>query len=103
MESNPSSLCSKRKCRTEPGLDDMVDGPLQTGLIGGVEKCRIDIHAYDPSWPRKSETHASIIAHALGDAALTIEHIGSTSVPDLAAKPIVDILVVVQDSTNESS
>lgn len=47
--------------------------------------------------------HCQIIGAALGDSALRIEHIGSTSVPDLAAKPIIDILVVVQDSTDEST
>lgn len=76
---------------------------METGLIGGVEKRRIEIHDYDPNWPHKFETHARIIAGALGDSALRIEHIGSTSVPGLAAKPIIDILVVVQDSRDEST
>jgi len=74
---------------------------MKTGLIGGVEKRRIEIREYDPEWLNKFQTSARIIADALGDVALTIEHIGSTSVPGLAAKPIVDILVVVQDSANE--
>ena len=72
-------------------------------LLGGVEKCEIRIVDYDTDWPTKFETHARTIAGALGHAALRIEHIGSTSVPDLAAKPIVDILVVVQDSADEST
>ena len=46
--------------------------------------------------------HAKIIGDALGSAAWRIEHIGSTSVPGLAAKPIIDILVVVKDSADES-
>ena len=46
--------------------------------------------------------HAKIITDALGSAARRIEHIGSTSVPGLAAKPIIDILVVVKDSADES-
>lgn len=48
------------------------------------------------------ETHRGIIAMALGDTAVRIEHIGSTSVPGLAAKPIIDILVAVKDSADES-
>jgi len=81
----------------------MADGPMKIGLIGGVEKRRIIIVDYDPAWPKKFERHASNIARALGDSALRIEHIGSTSVRGLAAKPIIDILVVVQDSTDEST
>jgi GrpB-like predicted nucleotidyltransferase (UPF0157 family) len=81
----------------------MSDEPLVTGLIGGVEKCQITIVDYDPLWPRKFATHARVIAGALSGSALLIEHIGSTSVPDLAAKPIIDILVVVHDSADEST
>src|SRR4030095_15038477 len=81
----------------------MADEPLETGLIGGVEKREIRIVDYDEDWPKKFETHARIIADALGSSALRVEHIGSTSVPGLAAKPIIDILVVVSDSADESS
>jgi GrpB-like predicted nucleotidyltransferase (UPF0157 family) len=81
----------------------MADEPLETGLIGGIEKREIKIVAYDPDWPRKFETHARVIAGALGGSALRVEHVGSTSVAGLAAKPIIDILVVVQDSADESS
>jgi GrpB-like predicted nucleotidyltransferase (UPF0157 family) len=81
----------------------MQDEPLKLGVIGEREKSPIRIDEYDSNWPKKFETHAGIIAGALGDAALRIEHIGSTSVPGLGAKPIVDILVVVPDSTNEST
>src|SRR5689334_11000230 len=63
----------------------------------------ITIVDYDSSWPSKFQMHAGRIANALGEVALRIEHIGSTSVPGLAAKPIIDILVVVEDSTIESA
>lgn len=79
------------------------DVSLQTGLIGGIEKREIIIVDYDPTWPAKFERHRCVIAVALGAAALLIDHIGSTSVPGLAAKPIVDLLVVVQDSAVEST
>ena len=81
----------------------MADEPLGTGLIGGVEKREIKLLDYDPDWPKKFETHARVIAGALGGSALRVEHIGSTSVPGLAAKPIIDILVIVPDSANESA
>jgi GrpB-like predicted nucleotidyltransferase (UPF0157 family) len=72
-------------------------------LIGGNEKREIVIVDYDPHWPEKFQEHARIIERALGKNALAIEHVGSTSVPKLAAKPIIDILVVVKDSALEGS
>ena len=63
----------------------------------------IEIRDYDPLWPQTFHKHEEIIAEALGDAALRIEHMGSTAVPGLAAKPIVDILLVVDNSANEVS
>ena len=81
----------------------LANESLKTRLVGGVEKREIKIVEYDPNWPKQFEAHARIIAGALGGAALRIEHIGSTSVPGLAAKPIIDILVVVPNSADESS
>lgn len=54
------------------------------------------IVAYDPNWPIQFESIRSSISSALGDVALAIEHVGSTSVPGLAAKPVLDIDVVVK-------
>jgi GrpB-like predicted nucleotidyltransferase (UPF0157 family) len=56
---------------------------------------------YDPEWARLFEREARKIRAALGDAALRLEHVGSTAVPGLAAKPIVDIVLVVADSAEE--
>jgi GrpB-like predicted nucleotidyltransferase (UPF0157 family) len=50
---------------------------------------------YDPAWPSVFEEEASAIRRALGDIAERIEHVGSTSVPGLAAKPVIDIQVSV--------
>ncbi len=55
----------------------------------------IEIVPYNPQWPAEFERIASEIARALGDQALCIDHIGSTSVPGLAAKDIIDIQVGV--------
>ena len=58
---------------------------------------------YDDAWPERFAGEARRIEAALRDQALAIEHIGSTSVPGLAAKPIIDILLVVPDSAEEGS
>jgi putative glutamine amidotransferase len=51
---------------------------------------------YDPSWPARFEAEAARIRAALGELAVAVDHVGSTSVPGLAAKPIVDIQVSVR-------
>jgi GrpB-like predicted nucleotidyltransferase (UPF0157 family) len=84
-------------------LPAMEHRGLETGVIGDPESADILIADYQPAWLEKFEVHAAVLAAALGRAALRIEHIGSTSVPGLAAKAIIDILVVVKDSADEAS
>lgn len=55
------------------------------------------INEYDPAWPAVFARLAAIVATPLGGLALAIEHIGSTAVPGLAAKPIIDIDIAVAD------
>jgi GrpB-like predicted nucleotidyltransferase (UPF0157 family) len=76
---------------------------LDTNLIGGREAADLVIVDYDETWPAQFEHHRRRIAAALGPpAAATIGHIGSTSVPGLAAKPIIDILVAVGDPDDDA-
>ena len=56
---------------------------------------------YDDAWPVRFEREARHIRTALGTRALMLEHVGSTSVPGLVAKPIIDIVLAVPDSSNE--
>ena len=56
-----------------------------------------------PEWPGLFRRYAEQTAAAFGEAALQIEHIGSTAVPGLAAKPIIDMLVVVENSGDEDA
>jgi GrpB-like predicted nucleotidyltransferase (UPF0157 family) len=72
-------------------------------LIGGREKRAIVIAGYDPAWPVRFEAERARILGAIGPAARRIEHVGSTAVPGLAAKPIVDILVAVEDPDHEAA
>ena len=57
----------------------------------------IFVVAYDPNWPALYEAEKAHILDALGEAVVQIEHIGSTSVPGLAAKPVIDIAVGIVD------
>ena len=56
---------------------------------------------YNPEWPRLFEHEAERVQATLGDRVLLIEHVGSTSVPGLAAKPRIDMLLVVANSADE--
>jgi GrpB-like predicted nucleotidyltransferase (UPF0157 family) len=58
---------------------------------------------YSSDWPSMFLREADRIRRALNHRALRIEHIGSTSVPGLAAKPIIDILLMVEDSADENA
>lgn len=64
---------------------------------------RIHIVDYDPEWPRLFEREARRVQDTLGNRVLLIEHVGSTSVPGLAAKPKIDVLLVVADSADEQA
>ena len=60
-------------------------------------EAEIHIVPYDASWPARFEEERKALAHAIGDYVIgTIEHIGSTAVPGLAAKPVIDIMVGVE-------
>jgi GrpB-like predicted nucleotidyltransferase (UPF0157 family) len=73
------------------------------GITQGSERRGdvIRVVDYDPAWPRRYERWHATLRSCLGDTALRIEHVGSTSVPGLAAKPIVDIQVSVADLQDE--
>jgi GrpB-like predicted nucleotidyltransferase (UPF0157 family) len=58
---------------------------------------------YDPAWPLLFTRLAKQIHEALGDSLLLLEHVGSTSVPGLSAKPIIDMVLAVADSSDELS
>jgi len=61
----------------------------------------IELHEYDPRWPELYEREAARLRRALGERLVLLEHAGSTSVADLPAKPIVDVVLEVPDSADE--
>jgi GrpB-like predicted nucleotidyltransferase (UPF0157 family) len=85
----------------DAGNDDEFDRYLDSALVGGREERDIVIVDYSPTWPGRFLTERERIDPALGATARRIEHIGSTAVPGLAAKPIIDVLVTVEDPDDE--
>ena len=84
-------------------MDAEMDAELDAVLIGGREMRPIVIGDYDSEWPDRFEELALQVKNALGNVVLSVEHIGSTAVPGLAAKPIVDMLLAVHDVTDEGA
>ena len=89
----------------ESGPEPTSDEDLRRLTVGELtpHDAPITLAEYDPDWPRLFAREADRIRTVLGPAALRVEHVGSTSVPGLAAKPIIDILLVVADSAQEST
>ena len=81
------------------------DAEIATYLIGPVipHNAPIALADYDPAWPTLFAREADRIRATLGSTAVLVEHAGSTSVPGLAAKPIIDIVLAVPDSADEQA
>ncbi len=93
---------------TEPSTPHhtpLTEEQIQAAYVEGAQASTgpIVIAEYDPEWPRLYEREAERIRAALGGRVVLLEHAGSTSVPGLAAKPLIDILLVVPDSSDEPS
>lgn len=90
----------------ETTLDDAPAKTVQSGsqyLSERTEPAAIEIVDYDPAWPAQYERLQTRIAAALGTTALSITHVGSTSVPGLPAKPVIDVDIIVADICDEST
>jgi GrpB-like predicted nucleotidyltransferase (UPF0157 family) len=72
-------------------IPDAMSEPL------GLESGAVRLVPYDPRWPGLFEEAARELGHALGARALGIHHVGSTAIPGLPAKPVLDLLVSVPD------
>lgn len=65
-----------------------------------MKTAKVTVTDYDPSWPTAFEKIRKPLADLLGPLAVRIEHVGSTSVPGLAAKPIIDLDVVIANASD---
>ena len=89
----------------DPSDEAAYDEAIAALTIGEPQATwqRIEIREYDPLWPALFEREEARIRAALGDRVLVLEHAGSTSVPGLPAKPLIDIVLEVPDSSDEAS
>jgi len=86
-------------------MTGMSDEQVRAAAVGAPppQYQEIVVADYDPAWPEWFEQAAERIRAALGDKVLELHHVGSTSVPGLAAKPLIDIDLVVADTTDETA
>jgi GrpB-like predicted nucleotidyltransferase (UPF0157 family) len=108
-------MSQAKQARAEKATDgDMVlpalrppltEAEIQAAHVGPLRQWKrpIEIVDYDPEWPRLFQREAARIRAVLGERVLSLEHVGSTSVPGLAAKPKIDMLLVVADSADEAT
>lgn len=86
-------------------ITGMTDEEIAAANVGDVKEhnAPITLVEYDEEWPRLFAREEERIRLALGDKIVALEHTGSTSVPGLSAKPIIDMTLAVPDSSDESS
>jgi GrpB-like predicted nucleotidyltransferase (UPF0157 family) len=87
----------------EPRRGPMTEAGLRAAWVVEPPKltAKLQVVDHDPGWPGLFRREADRIRAVLGEGVVQLEHIGSTSVPGLAAKPIIDILLVVADPADE--
>jgi GrpB-like predicted nucleotidyltransferase (UPF0157 family) len=85
--------------------EPLTDEQIRAAIVGEAarEFQPIVLADYDPTWPALFEREEARIRSALGTSALSIEHAGSTSVPGLSAKPVIDVVLVVASSADEEA
>lgn len=88
---------------TPPTRGPMTEAQIRAAWVREPPRLAgpVELVDYDPSWPELFAREAARIRSALGAAVVLLEHTGSTSVPGLAAKPIVDMVMAVPDSADE--
>ena len=92
---DPADIATFNDSPPPPGESPFVSGHAPT--------TELKIAEYDASWPAQYERLADLIRNALGPAVLALDHVGSTAVPGLAAKPSIDLDLTVADGAAEST
>src|SRR4051812_35829728 len=81
----------------------LTEAQIRAATIGELKPHdgTVLLSEYDPNWPHRYLREAARVRAVLGGRVLGLEHVGSTSVPGLAAKPIIDMVLLVRDSSDE--
>ena len=82
-------------------LTDLAQSDVS--VVGTSPPGTVRVVPYDESWPERAAELVASIRDALGERVLGLEHIGSTSVPGLAAKPVLDLVLTVADPADEAA
>jgi GrpB-like predicted nucleotidyltransferase (UPF0157 family) len=88
---------------THEVLREEYPGLEWASAFAGFSRDPIEVVEADPAWPARFDEWRDRIRGALGSVALRIDHVGSTAVAGLAAKPVIDVQVSVKDANDEAS
>jgi GrpB-like predicted nucleotidyltransferase (UPF0157 family) len=85
--------------------EPLSDEQMAAVTIGELQRLDgpIQLAEPDPAWPARYADEAAHVNAILGDRVLRLEHVGSTSIPGLPAKPLIDMLLVVADPADEDA
>ena len=83
--------------------DPPSDEEIARARVAPTDHTVVEVVAPDASWPEQFSAVRAVVETALGDRALSVRHVGSTSVPGLWAKPIIDVDLIVVDSADEAA
>lgn len=90
-----------------PGLAEFLDPPVPEGespyVAGAGPRLDVSVVEPDPDWPRQAEAVQDRIRRVLGSGIVGLQHVGSTSVPGLPAKPVLDLDLRVVDPDDEAA
>lgn len=95
------ACCFQEECE----MGKLSEEEIKQAHVGEVPELNntVLLEEYNREWPAQFEILSAIIKKALSHLEISLNHVGSTSVPGLAAKPIIDMVLEVPDSTDESS
>ncbi|MGT2424872.1 GrpB family protein [Amnibacterium kyonggiense] len=90
-----------------PGLTEFADPPVPEGaspyVAGAGPRLDVGLAEPDPTWPEQAAAVVALVRAALGPVVVGVEHVGSTAVPGLPAKPVLDLDLRVQDPDDEDA